>query len=56
MRRQRAVDPRNVLTVRTRLSIAKRDGSDSKEEAGYNFYPDRTHLEEEFHRLWGGPA
>lgn len=52
MRRQRATDPRNVPTVRTRLSIAKRDGADGKEEAGYDFYPDRKHLEEEFHKLW----
>ncbi|MBJ6373671.1 type II CRISPR RNA-guided endonuclease Cas9 [Sedimentitalea sp. CAU 1593] len=56
MRRQRATDPRNVPTVRTRLSIAKRDGPDSKEESGYDFYPDRKHLEEEFHKLWAAQA
>lgn len=56
MRRRRATDPRNVPTVRTRLSIAKRDGPDSKEEAGYDFYPDRGHLEEEFHKLWAAQA
>ncbi|ARE40561.1 CRISPR-associated protein, Csn1 family [Rhodovulum sp. P5] len=56
MRRRRATDPRNVPTVRTRLSIAKRDGPDGKEEAGYDFYPDRKHLEEEFHKLWSAQA
>lgn len=50
------LDYRNVPTVRTRLSIAKRDGPDSKEEAGYDFYPDRKHLEEEFHKLWAAQA
>lgn len=49
-------DYRNVPTVRTRLSIAKRDGPDGKEEAGYDFYPDRRHLEEEFHKLWTAQA
>ncbi|MGJ8590131.1 MAG: type II CRISPR RNA-guided endonuclease Cas9 [Yoonia sp.] len=52
MRRQRASDPRHVPTVRTRLSVAGRGGPDAKEEAGYDFYPDRRHLEEEFHALW----
>lgn len=56
MRRRRATDPRNVPTVRTRLSVAKRDGPDGKEEAGYDFYPDRKHLEEEFHKLWTAQA
>jgi len=56
MRRQRASDPRHVPTVRTRLSVANRDGPDGKEEAGYDFYPDRKHLEEEFHKLWATQA
>lgn len=56
LRRQRATDPRNVPTVRTRLSIANRDGPDGKEEAGYDFYPDRKHLEEEFRKLWSAQA
>lgn len=56
MRRQRATDPRNVPTVRTRLSIAQRDGPEGKEEAGYDFYPDQKHLEEEFHELWKAQA
>ncbi|MDV7201484.1 type II CRISPR RNA-guided endonuclease Cas9 [Roseovarius sp. 10] len=51
-RRQKAVDPREVPSVRTRLSIAARGGPDSKEESGYDFYPDRRHLEEEFIALW----
>lgn len=52
MRRSRAEDPRHVPTVRTRLSIAVRGGPDAKEEAGYDFYPDRRHLEEEFNLPW----
>lgn len=50
------LDYRNVPTVRTRLSIAKRDGPGGKEEEGYDFYPDRKHLEEEFHKLWTAQA
>lgn len=56
MRRQRASDPRHVPTVRTRLSIAARGGPDVKEEAGYDFYPDRRHLEDEFHALWSAQS
>ncbi|MDE9449935.1 type II CRISPR RNA-guided endonuclease Cas9 [Aliiroseovarius sp. Z3] len=56
MRRERATDPRQVPSVRTRLSVANRDGPDGKEEAGYDFYPDRRHLEEEFHKLWAAQA
>ena len=56
MRRQRASDPRHVPAVRTRLSVAARGGPDAKEEAGYDFYPDRRHLEEEFHKLWQAQA
>jgi CRISPR-associated endonuclease Csn1 len=56
MRRARAADPRQVPAVRTRLSVAARGGPDAKEEAGYDFYPDRRHLEEEFHTLWEAQA
>lgn len=55
MRRAAAQDPKNVPTVRTRLSIAQRDNAD-KEEAGYDFYPDRRHLSEEFIKLWAAQA
>jgi CRISPR-associated endonuclease Csn1 len=55
MRRTRATDPRQVPTVRTRLSIAARDGAET-EEAGYDFYPDRRHLAEEFDALWAAQA
>ena len=44
-------DDRRTKSVRTRLSVAQRDGAE-KEEAGYDFYPDRRHLEEEFKKLW----
>ena len=50
-RRAAATDPRAVPAVRTRLTL-RQDGGDGKAEAGYDFYPDRRHLEEEFHRLW----
>ncbi|WP_040884657.1 type II CRISPR RNA-guided endonuclease Cas9 [Maritimibacter alkaliphilus] len=56
MRRARASDPRQVPSVRTRLSVASRGGPDSKEEAGYDFYPERAHLEDEFHALWSAQA
>lgn len=55
MRRDAALDPRQVPTVRTRLSVAQRDMSE-KEEAGYDFYPDRRHLSEEFERLWAAQS
>ncbi len=48
-------DDRQTKTVRTRLSIARRDNAD-KAEAGYDFYPDRRHLAEEFERLWAAQA
>ncbi len=51
IRRVAAPDPKNVPGVRTRLSIAARDNSD-KAESGYDFYPDRRHLSEEFEKLW----
>ncbi|RYG90036.1 type II CRISPR RNA-guided endonuclease Cas9 [Loktanella sp. IMCC34160] len=55
-RRQRAGDPRDVPSVRTRLTVANRDGPDGKAEVGYDFYPDRRHLEEEYHKLWAAQA
>lgn len=55
MRRAAAPDPRNVPSVRTRLTVARRDNAE-KEEAGYDFYPDRRHLSEEFGKLWAAQA
>jgi CRISPR-associated endonuclease Csn1 len=55
MRRASAPDPKSVPTVRTRLSIAPRDNAE-KAEAGYDFYPDRRHLFEEFTKLWAAQA
>ena len=55
MRRATAIDPKNVPPVRTRLSIARRDNAE-KAEAGYDFYPDRRHLSEEFNKLWAAQA
>ncbi|MEM7524231.1 MAG: type II CRISPR RNA-guided endonuclease Cas9 [Pseudomonadota bacterium] len=47
-------DYRRTKAVRTRLTLAKRDGD--KAEDGYDFYPDRSHLEEEFDKLWTAQA
>lgn len=55
MRRAEATDPRQVPTVRARLSVATRDSAE-KEEAGYDFYPDRRHLSDEFEKLWAAQA
>ena len=48
-------DHRRTPSVRTRLTVARRDLAE-REEAGYDFYPDRRHLEEEFHKLWDAQA
>ncbi|MDB5658473.1 MAG: type RNA-guided endonuclease Cas9 [Cypionkella sp.] len=50
-RRAAATDPRQTPAVRTRLSL-RLDEASGKSEPGYDFYPDRRHLEEEFHKLW----
>ncbi|MCK8462802.1 hypothetical protein MUY35_02930 [Aliiroseovarius sp. S1339] len=55
MRRASAADARQVPTVRTRLTVARRDHAE-KEEAGYDFYPDRHHLSDEFDQLWKAQA
>ncbi|MEM9969112.1 MAG: type II CRISPR RNA-guided endonuclease Cas9 [Pseudomonadota bacterium] len=55
MRRATAPDPKQIPHVRTRLSIARRDNAE-REEAGYDFYPDRRHLAEEFEKLWAAQA
>lgn len=49
-RRAAAPDPRHVPAVRTRLTL--RHGEGDKAEPGYDFYPDRHHLEDEFDELW----
>ena len=54
-RREAAPDPRRTPSVRTRLTVARRDNAE-KEDAGYDFYPDRRHLEEEFGKLWEAQA
>ncbi|OAN75929.1 type II CRISPR RNA-guided endonuclease Cas9 [Sulfitobacter sp. EhC04] len=54
-RQQKADDPKRMPTVRTRLTVARRDNAE-KEEAGYDFYPDRRHLSEEFDALWAAQA
>lgn len=56
LRRATATDQRQVPSVRTRLTVAPRGGPDAKAEAGYDFYPDRRHLEDEFAQLWEAQA
>lgn len=55
MRRNQADDPKRTPPVRTRLTVARRDNAE-KEELGYDFYPDRRHLSEEFSKLWDAQA
>ena len=55
LRRAAAPDPKKVPSVRTRLTVARRDNAE-KEEAGYDFYADRKHLSEEFDKLWAAQA
>ncbi|GFE65566.1 type II CRISPR RNA-guided endonuclease Cas9 [Litoreibacter roseus] len=55
MRRSTVSDPKQVPSVRTRLSVARWEDAE-KEEAGYDFYPDRRHLSEEFAKLWMAQA
>lgn len=54
LRRSRAEDLRSVPSVRTRLTLRSVDGG--KAEPGYDFYPDRRHLEEEFDKVWAAQA
>ncbi|MBA4491754.1 type II CRISPR RNA-guided endonuclease Cas9 [Paracoccus sp. S1E-3] len=55
MLRQQAGDARDVPAVRTRIN-PHLTGEDGKEQPGYDFYPERRHLEEEFHKLWQAQA
>lgn len=54
-RRANAGDARAIPAVRTRIN-PHLTGEDGKEQPGYVFYPDRRHLEEEFHKLWQAQA
>jgi len=51
IRRSNAPTQNHVPTVRTRLSLGRRN-DEHKEESGYDFYPDRRHLAKEFEELW----
>ena len=50
-RRAATTDLRHTTAVRTRLTLRQAVGQD-KPELGYDFYPNRRHLEEEFHLIW----
>lgn len=54
LRRTQAEDPRSVPSVRTRLTLRPVDGG--KAEPGYDFYPDRRHLEDECNKVWAVQA
>lgn len=53
-RRAAAPTPREVPAVRARLTL--RPDEDGKDQPGYDFYPDRRHLEDEFAQLWQAQA
>lgn len=55
MRRSAAPDAKQVPSVRTRLTVARRDDAE-REEEGYDYYPDRRHLCEEFNKLWSAQS
>ncbi|MDF3413076.1 type II CRISPR RNA-guided endonuclease Cas9 [Sulfitobacter sp. M57] len=55
MFRSAATDAKQIPSVRTRLTVARRDHAE-KEEAGYDYYPDRRHLSEEFGKLWASQS
>ncbi len=50
LRRATAPDPRSVPSVRTRLTT--QTAPDGRASDGYEFYPARAHLEDEFRQLW----
>lgn len=55
MRRRDMPDGERVLPVRARITVAQRDGSEEA-RAGYDYYPDRRHLTDEFDRIWSAQA
>ncbi len=44
-------DDRRTPSVRTRLTVTHHDGN-GKDDTRYEFYPDRSHLEQEFKKIW----
>jgi CRISPR-associated endonuclease Csn1 len=54
-RRSPVTDHRRVPSVRTRLTLGTW-GDAEKAETGYDFYPDRRHFEDEFHKIWEAQA
>lgn len=50
-RRMAATDPRAMPAVRTRINPHLTD-DDGTEQPGYDYYPDRRHLEDEFRKIW----
>ena len=55
LRRQSALDPWRIPSVRTRLSVVGKTDK-GKDKTGYQFYPDRSHIKEEFEKLWEAQA
>ena len=54
-RMKNAADSKSIQSIRARLSTINIDDSEKPEE-GYNFYPSRKHIEEEFNLLWNSQA
>jgi CRISPR-associated endonuclease Csn1 len=54
-RRSSADTAQRVPSVRARIN-PHLTGEDGKDIAGYDFYPERRHLEDEFHKLWHAQA
>lgn len=55
LHKRRAANPARPPAVRTRLTTLTL-GDDGKTEDGYDFYPDRRHLEAEFDAIWAAQA
>ncbi len=54
-RQQDAIDDGRVPPVRARMTVAQRDNSEEA-RAGYDYYPDRRHLTDEFDKIWSAQA
>ena len=50
MRRRSAMVEHQIPPVRTRMGLLR--GLNEPDQQGYEFYPDRSHLEKEFDKIW----
>ena len=51
IRRSRTVNSGEIPSVRARLVVTGQDDK-GKDKTGYEFYPERHHIEDEFEKLW----